>query len=330
MQFTTMKHTLNSVIFGFALGTPALAEPPQLALPIDCTLGETCYIEDYVDLQPGQGQHDYTCGLKTREGHRGTDIHVLSFEAMEAGVNVIASAPGRVAALRDGMEDTPVTPDTRAGIEGQECGNAVRIDHGAGWQTLYCHMKQGSVAVTRGQEVQTGDVLGQVGLSGLTNAPHIHMTVLKDGQVVDPFLPEASDGTCGTGNGSGLWETALPYDRAGLFTVGFSNGVPEFDAVKSGEARVLDTTTDAPLVLYGHVFYARPGDTLTLWATGPEGEVFNTTIVLEDPQAQLFRAYGRRAPEGGWTPGDYRGYVRLDRDGRVIANRHADVAVTSR
>ena len=321
-----MRHAVLAIAL---LATPAMAEPPRLALPIDCALGKTCYIEDYVDLDPGPGQNDFMCSLKSRDGHRGTDIHLLSFDAMEAGVNVLAAAPGRVSALRDGMEDIAVTPETRAQIQSQACGNAVRIDHGDGWQTLYCHMKKGSIAVTEGQQVDTGTPLGQVGLSGLTNAPHIHLSVLKDGQIVDPFLPEAQPGTCGTSADAGLWQTALPYDRAGLFTAGFSTAVPEFDAVKSGKARVTITRPDTPLVLYGHVFYAQPGDTMTFSAEGPEGELFYHTETLESPQAQLYRAYGRRAPEGGWPPGAYRGYIRLERDGRVLASRHADITVTA-
>lgn len=325
-----MMKPFAGAILGLMLAAPAMADPPVLSLPIDCELGKTCYVEDYVDLDPGPGQRDYTCGLKSRDTHRGTDIHLLSFEAMDAGVDVLAAAPGRVAALRDGVPDRAVTDENRALIEGRECGNAVRIDHGDGWQTLYCHLKEGSVAVTQGQQVNTGDVLGEVGLSGLTNAPHIHLGVLKDGEIVDPFLPDAKDGACGGGDGDGLWQTAPGYDRAGLFTAAFSTGVPEFDAVKSGAARVMDTAPDAPLVLYGHVFYAQPGDTLTLWANGPQGEIFRTVIPLDAPQAQLFRAYGRHAPDGGWPAGDYRGYVRLDRDGRVIANRHANITVTAR
>ena len=325
-----MKQFTAGAILGLLLAAPAVAEAPRLALPIDCDLGTTCYIEDYVDIQPGEGQRDYTCGIKSRDGHRGTDIGLLSFEAMEAGVNVLAAAPGRVAATRDGMQDVAVTPESRASIEGRECGNAVRIDHGDGWQTLYCHMKRGSVLVQSGDMVQAGDPLGEVGLSGLTNHPHIHLSVLKDGEIVDPFQPGAIDGTCGMDAGDGLWAAAPDYDRAGIFTTGFSNGVPEFDAVKSGAARISETTSDRPLVLYGYVFYAQPNDRLTLWATNSEGsEIFRTTLSLDDPQAQLFRAYGRKAPQAGWPPGAYRGYVRLSRQGRVIAHRHADITVTA-
>lgn len=315
--------------FLVSVAAPVAAEMPVLGLPIDCTLGTSCYVEDYVDTDPGSGQRDYACGLKSRDDHRGTDIVLLSFEAMEAGVNVLAAAPGRVAATRDGVQDVAITPDNRADIEGRECGNAVRIDHGSGWQTLYCHLKQDSIRVKQGDRVQAGDVLGLVGLSGLTNVPHVHLGVLKDGEIVDPFNPENRD-TCGTATGNGMWKEAPGYDRAGLFTAGFATAVPDFDAVKSGAARVRDTAPDQPLVLYGHAFYAKPGDALSLSATGPEGEIFRHDVILDNPQAQLFRAFGRRAPQDGWPEGAYRGYVHLTREGRVIAVRHADITVTSR
>lgn len=314
-------------IVTLAVATHAAADPPKLSLPLDCELGRTCYIEDYVDTDPGPGQRDYTCGIKSRDDHRGIDFMLLSFEDMEAGVNVLAAAPGIVAATRDGMADTPVTAETRDAIRGQECGNAVRVDHGDGWQTLYCHMRRGSISVGQGDSVKAGDVLGQVGLSGLTNAPHVHLGVLRDGKIVDPFTPDAGD-TCGSPLDQSMWQIALPYDPAGLFTAGFSTSVPEFDAVRSGAARASDARPDQPLVLYGHVFYAQPGDHLTLAAQGPEGEIFVHEITLDAPQAQLFRAFGRKAPEGGWPSGDYRGYVRLMRGETVLAVRHADIIVT--
>ncbi len=305
----------------------AAADSPRLSLPIDCVPGETCYIEDYVDADPGPGKRDYMCGLKSRNDHRGTDIVLLSFDAMNTGVNVLAAAPGVVAATRDGVADQPVTPATRDQIKGRECGNAVRVDHGEGWQTLYCHMKRGSVQVRKGDAVDRGAVIGQVGLSGLTNVPHVHIGVLKDGKVVDPFNP-ADRNTCGAANGPDLWESALAYDLAGLFTAGFSTAVPGFDAVKSGAARAATARPDQPLVLYGHAFYAEPGDQLIFTAQGPNGELFRHDITLDDPKAQLFRAYGRKAPSGGWPAGAYRGYVRLQRGQEVLALRHADIIVT--
>ncbi|MAU51175.1 MAG: peptidase M23 [Roseovarius sp.] len=304
---------------------PAAADPPRLALPLACEYGRTCVIEDYVDADPGPDQRDYTCGIKSRDDHRGVDFMLPDLAAMEAGVAVLAAAPGVVAAVRDGVEDTPVTPGNRGRIEGRECGNAVRLDHGQGWQTLYCHMKRGSLTVAPGRRVRTGDVLGAVGLSGLTNAPHLHLGVLHEGRIVDPFDPGAGR-TCGTG-GPTLWAVDLPYHAAGLFTAGFSDGVPAFADVQSGAARRMTMAPDAALVLYGHVFHAEPGDRLGLEAQGPQGEIFRQEIALDDPEVQLYRAVGRKAPPGGWPEGAYRGHVRLWRGETLIATRHADVAV---
>ena len=224
----------------------------------------------------------------------------------------------------------PIPPSqdaTREAIRGRECGNAVRVDHGGGWQTLYCHLRRGSIRVRQGDEVETGDMLAEVGLSGLTNAPHVHLGVLKDGEIVDPFHPD-DVARCGQQTDGGLWQTPPGYTRAGLFTAGFSTAVPAFGAVRSGAARVHEAGADQPLVLYGHVFYAQPGDRLTLTAQGPEGEIFRHDITLDDPKTQLFRAFGRKAPAAGWPAGAYRGYVRLMRGKTLIAARHADITVT--
>jgi len=322
-----MRHAGAAVLLGTAfLAAPGLAAPPVLDLPVDCTLGATCFIEDYTDTDPGAGAHDYTCGLKTRDGHRGTDIALLSFEAMTDGVAVLSAAPGRVAAVRDDMPDVPVTPVTRDGIEGRECGNGIRIDHGDGWQTLYCHMKQGSVAVATGARVQAGERLGEVGLSGLTNAPHLHFGVLRDGKVVDPFLPDPG-ATCGGTRDDGLWRQAPAYARAGLFTAGFATALPDLAAVQSGAARVSRAPPEAALVLYSHVFHAEPGDRLDFTARGPDGTIFADTVTLDAPQARLFRAVGRKSPPSGWPVGAFRGYVTLRRGARILAVRHADIAI---
>lgn len=306
----------------------AQAGSPELLWPIECELGKTCYIEDYVDNDPGPDHRDFTCGLKSRDGHRGTDIVVRDFSMMENGVRVLAAAAGRVSATRDGMNDIAVTPETYAATQNKGCGNAVRIDHGEGWQTLYCHMRKGSVQVKTGDLVNVGDPLGLVGLSGLTNIPHLHIGVLKDGHVVDPFQADPGQ-SCGIFD-NGLWQTAPAYLRSGLFTAGMAIEVPSFDTVKSGEARATRARPNQPLVLYGHMFHAETGDILHLSARGPEGEIFSHSILLKSPQASHYRAFGRKAPPEGWPEGDYRGIVRLERAGRLIAWRHADIVVTSR
>jgi murein DD-endopeptidase MepM/ murein hydrolase activator NlpD len=64
-------------------------------------------------------------------------------------------------------------------------GNAVFIDHGGGVVTVYAH--QSKVAVTVGQHVGAGDVIGYVGHTGLAAGPHLHFEVRVNGVAYDPL-----------------------------------------------------------------------------------------------------------------------------------------------
>lgn len=306
-----------------ASATHSVADVSFLGPPIDCVLGETCVIENYPDVAPSEDIADYRCGPKTSDGHSGTDFALLSFEQMDAGVRVIAAADGRVQAIRNTRPDQPYVPGTD--LNGQECGNAVRIDHGNGYQSVYCHMKLGSVRVTPGQRVLRGQFLGEVGLSGLTNYPHLHLTVTQGAEVVDPFAPK-QDNACSTPLQT-LWIDTPKYTDAGLFTVGVSDAVPDLIDVKSGDASQAALTPGDAMVLYAHAFHGNKYDRITFTMIGPEGMIFEHTARLDDDQSELMRAYGRRAPGAGWPKGDYRGYARMIRGDRIIAVRHADVSV---
>lgn len=118
---------------------------------------------------PLVGTHTSTFGTSreypdgTRSHHDAEDI------ALRRGAPVRAPAPGRVALAH-----------------AQEVhGNAVLIDHGHGVISLYSHLD--GFAVTIGQEVQTGDLLGTVGSTGRSTGPHLHWGVVVDGVPVDPM-----------------------------------------------------------------------------------------------------------------------------------------------
>ncbi len=68
----------------------------------------------------------------------------------------------------------------------RELGNHVIIDHGFGYQTVYGHLDRFNVR--EGQKVKRGDVIGFVGSTGLSTAPHLHYEVLANGKYVDPAL----------------------------------------------------------------------------------------------------------------------------------------------
>ncbi len=302
----------------------SLAAEPFLDWPLDCVAGQTCYIEDYMDADPGAASPDYTCGHKARADHRGTDFALRDLATLQAGVTVLAAAPGRVAAIRDGVPDRIYDPKQHD-LRGQDCGNAVRIQHPNGHQTLYCHMAQGSVAVEPGQEVRAGTPLGRVGLSGHTSFPHLHLGVIApDGEMIDPFAPTAD--SCGT-TGDSLWNNPPVYQASGLTMAGFSDAVPALSAVRDGSARRDTSPASAPLVLYVAAFLAESGDILSFAADGPQGRVFEQMLTLDDPKALQMQAFGRRAPAGGWPAGRYQGSLTLTRAGQLIAARQAYVRV---
>lgn len=64
-------------------------------------------------------------------------------------------------------------------------GNHIVINHGYGYQTLYGHLSR--YAVKAGKHVKRGDIIGYVGSTGRSEAPHLHYEVHKNGTVVNPL-----------------------------------------------------------------------------------------------------------------------------------------------
>ena len=63
-------------------------------------------------------------------------------------------------------------------------GNAVYVDHGMGLVTAYFHFS--SIAVEEGDLVAPGQLLGRVGSTGRSTAPHLHWSAYVNGENVDP------------------------------------------------------------------------------------------------------------------------------------------------
>lgn len=63
-------------------------------------------------------------------------------------------------------------------------GNCIMIDHGNGYTTLYGHLSV--ISVSKGQTVSQGNTIGQVGSTGNSTGPHLHLEVYKNGSRIDP------------------------------------------------------------------------------------------------------------------------------------------------
>jgi hypothetical protein len=95
------------------------------------------------------------------------------------GAKLLAAADGVVVETLDTLPDQvpPNDPDPSTINVGNVLGNHVILDIGDGFFALYAHMKPGSVRVRVGQRVRAGAVLGLLGNSGNSSAPHLHFHV---------------------------------------------------------------------------------------------------------------------------------------------------------
>jgi len=105
---------------------------------------------------------------KVRKMHWGMDF------TAPVGTPVYATGNGKVTEIAGSV----------AGFT--EFGKYVKIEHGYGYETVYGHLSKYNIKP--GQEVKRGDIIGFVGNTGASTAPHLHYEVHKDGQRVNPAL----------------------------------------------------------------------------------------------------------------------------------------------
>lgn len=102
--------------------------------------------------------------LRITRPHKGIDI------AAPVGEPILAPAKGKV---------------SYAGFKSGGYGNVVEIDHGFGYVTRFAHTSR--VLVRSGQEVKRGEVIAEVGATGLVSGPHLHYEVEVNGRAADPL-----------------------------------------------------------------------------------------------------------------------------------------------
>ncbi|MCP4553371.1 MAG: M23 family metallopeptidase, partial [Bacteroidetes bacterium] len=118
----------------------------------------------------------------------GQRIHpILKVRRMHWGIDISAPQGTPIYATANGEVDFTGRKGTY--------GNTVMINHGYGYETLYAHMDK--IIIKRKQSVKRGQLIGYVGNTGHSKAPHVHYEVLKDGKKINPvnffyndFTPE--------------------------------------------------------------------------------------------------------------------------------------------
>lgn len=291
---------------------------PRLMIPAACAPGEDCWVVNHVDMNPDDGAaEDFTCGPITYDGHEGTDIGVRDLDAVKTGVSVLAAAPGKIVRVRDGMPDRqPAQAEIdRMLAENKGCGNGILIDHGQGWQSIYCHMKSGSLSVKTGDTVAAGQNIGNIGQSGAAEFPHLHFGLFHQNKTVDPFSGTFADEGCGKAK-SALWLEGIKwdYEPMAIFAGGFTTTVPDFNIIRA-RVPVLSRTTPAidVLAFWVGAFGLRAGDDVKLDIIAPDGSVFATRTIRQDQtRARQYYFVGRKIGDP-LLPGTYTGVATVNR-----------------
>lgn len=108
----------------------------------------------------------------------GFRVHpIYKVKKMHTGIDFAASIGTPIYATADGKV-------MEVSVRFSGYGKMVEIDHGFGYHTRYAHMH--GFAVRQGQQVKRGDLIGYVGNTGLSTAPHLHYEVLLNGQHINP------------------------------------------------------------------------------------------------------------------------------------------------
>lgn len=314
------KSTPTPIFLWLLCAAPwALYGAPQLDLPAACTLGEDCWIVNYLDVDPDPDTAaDFRCGSQSYDGHKGTDIAIRDWVAMERGVDVLAAADGTVLRRRDGMDDRELSRAELQELlkENRACGNGVFLDHGGGWQTIYCHMKKGSIIVKPGDKVRTGQKLGQVGHTGFVEFPHIHIGVMHEDNAIDPFTGLGEQDGCNVMLAT-LWrqESRPGYEPFSIYAAGFRDGEPDFDLIRKDASAPESLPRNlAALTFWAGLFGVNQGDVIELEIRDPQGRVFARREIIQDKtRARQFYYVGKRTEGTTLVAGTYAGTVRLTR-----------------
>lgn len=120
----------------------------------------------------------------------------LAAPARETAGQATPVAEGTVVFVRDGMaEDTPHEPPTTLHGPMDYGGNEVFLEIAPGVYAFYAHFQPGSIRVQAGESVTAGQVLGLLGNTGNSSAPHLHFALLDgpDGLAANslPFVIDA-------------------------------------------------------------------------------------------------------------------------------------------
>ncbi|HJZ93393.1 MAG TPA: peptidoglycan DD-metalloendopeptidase family protein, partial [Gemmataceae bacterium] len=244
--------------------------PMKFLRQIQTTPNRDWSITNYVDVDPrAQSFADYQLGAYTYDGHDAIDAGPWNFAAQDAGIPVTAVADGVVDQIDGGNNfDRETALNNRP-------WNAVWINHGNGWRTVYAHLAAGSITVKVGDPVTVGRVLGLMGSSGDSNGTHAHYTAYYRGAQIEAGFSLST-----------YWINPLPYggDVPGFYLEsGIADHSPFQFAGESQEkvAQYTSVGVNSPgsqnMFFYVQGYNLKTTDVMYFQWVRPDGSVLNTS-----------------------------------------------------
>ncbi len=235
-------------------------------------------------------QLPFPCGeswqISTYRGHDDYDVDMFANSGNTAGRPLLAAAAGTV---------------SYAGWDGGG-GWHVALNHGEGWESLYLHMESPPVVYT-GQWVRQGQLLGKVGSTGNSGAPHLHHEQRHEGAKVEAYFNGIRSEI--TTDGFPPGEPLSPPVHAVSANCGdisiygiLPDGRLTYSLVESGSGRFLKAVTSSATL----GFTPRAMATLnfnTILLTSTEGDLYRVDVVAND--ASLVFDPPVKIIGGGWT-----------------------------
>jgi murein DD-endopeptidase MepM/ murein hydrolase activator NlpD len=251
----------------------------------------------------------------TYEEHNGTDFALADVAAMERGVQVFAAAAGKVIFAREGMDDISFRDRSEDEIKGRGCGNTVYLEHERGWRSQYCHMRKGSLLVKQGDDVQAGQPIGMIGMSGLSEFPHLHIGISQGETMFDPFVGPTNISNCGA-TAKPMWtqevSNLLPYRRGVPYIGGITDNEPTDAAARLGalpQMQEISIDKDT-FYVWADFLGLEAGDAITFRIFAPGGKVqFLATDYMPSDKVRVFRGATIKRSGGAWEPGLYRAEI---------------------
>lgn len=337
MRNNMSKNLFFSMLLNFIIcwNAPLYASDiPPLIFPVACTYGQDCWAVNYLDVDPAlQKAKDFKCSQKTYDNHHGTDIALGSIAQMNKGVNVIAAANGKVLRVRDGKNDQTKTYEDLENIRKntKECGNGIIIDHGGGLQTMYCHLKQGSIIVKPDEKVTAGQVIAQIGQSGLAEFPHLHFGITHKGKIIDPFTGYSNQDGCGK-MAAPLWAAGqnIAFDPTVIFNGGFLGHSPNFKDIEKGTqtSQSFITLSSEILVLWVGFYNIEHADKITLKIFAPDKTLYASHVeVARKSRTRQYYFLGKKTTAAPLQQGQYMGEITLERKSKKIKTEQFSVQI---